>query len=586
MLRTLRSRLITAFLALLIISLSFLGILSFSLIENYLSRQIESNLNEQIEITKKIIESDWPNSINHLKTKAFSSEEHKSRLTIIDNKGRVIFDSASNGKALPNHSNRPEFRQALNGQTGKNIHDSDTLHTKMIYMAKPIEVQHKIVGAVRLAIPHNNLQSIMREISLFLLLAVILVFSAGIILACCLARHITKPLFSLISLVQRVADGSYGNKVQVNCNIKEIDVLSTAFNTMSEKLALILEKNKMEKNRLEKVLNTIPDSIIVLDYKKTVKYINPSAINKFHVAPEEIKEKSYLGLFRYRELTQAVDDIIKDKKDRHLQLSVPNNQYLDIYLAITGENEEEFLLILIRDITETKLIEQTQKDFIANVSHELKTPLTSILGFSETLLDSKIEEQEIRNKFLKIIQDESHRLLRLVNDLLSIAKIENLDFKKGLKTVCGNLPDYLQSIINTFSIQAEEADIKLCFENRLTGSPEFNFSPDALEQIMINLIDNALKYTPAGGKVTIILAEKNNQLQIEIHDNGSGIPQDDLNKIFQRFYRVDKARSRSLGGTGLGLAIVKHLVEIQGGNVWVDSILGKGSTFYFTLPKP
>lgn len=587
MVKSLRGKLVLTFISITLFSILFLGALVFNVLQTYLVKQLEFNLTEQVSLTRNLLETNWPKGVESLAANLKMQKQVYTRLTVIDAQGKVLIDSQAPAETMPNHKDRPEFASALQGKLGKSSHYSKTVHRKMLYIAQPIKQHQEVVGAVRLALPLDMLNRSLQDVLLLLFGAVLATLLISIFPALYLARHISTPILDITLMAKSIAAGNYGSQVKVKKTKDEISLLGRTFNLMSTKLKESLEEINQEKSKLETILYKIQDSIIVLDQMKRTQFINPLTEKTFQVSLQEVKGKSYLGLFRHPELSQLVDQVFATKKDARLSLEVPSpqRQHLEVFITLAGKDNQQLMIIFIRDMTKVHHLEQMRKEFVANVSHELKTPLTSILGFTETLLDENVDDQETQKRFLQIIKDEADRLLRLVNDLLSLSKIESSKPEKYLKKQPGNLADDIGRILKNFVKQADIANVHLDFKNLSPHLPLINYDQDALEQIMINLIDNSIKYTRDGGIVEVVLEDSIDKVKISIIDTGMGIPLEDLKRIFERFYRVDKARSRDQGGTGLGLSIVKHLVESHGGSVSVDSQVGKGSTFMFTLPK-
>lgn len=585
--KNLRSKLVIAFISINLFSILFLGLLFFNVMQKYLVMQLEYNLNEEVIVTRQLLETNWHKGIQNLSSNIKFKNHKYSRLTIIDAQGKVLIDSISNPKDMANHKSSPEFVAALQGKTGRNISFSPVMKRRMLYIAQPIEQNNQIVGALRLALPLDILNRSLLDVFSLLFGAVSLTLLVIVFLALYLAHHISTPILEMVELAQSISSGNYGARVKTKDASDEINLLGKTLNIMSGKLKDGLEEIQQERDKLETILYKHQDSIIVLDPKRTVQFINPAAENTFKVSLEEIKNKSYLGLFRHRELTQTVEKVFITGEDAKISLDVSalQKQFYEVFITLTGKENQQMMIILIRDMTKIHQLEQIRKEFVANVSHELKTPLTSILGFTETLLEENVDDIRTRNRFLHIIQDEAHRLLRLVNDLLSLSKIEGSKPEKFLRKELDNIIETVSLVTKKFATQAEAKSIELKFINFSPDLEPFYYDPDGLEQILINLIDNAIKYTKNRGKVEVALEDKINHVKIAVTDTGLGIPVDDLNRIFERFYRVDKARSRQMGGTGLGLSIVKHLVEAHGGSVSVDSEVGVGTTFSFTIPK-
>jgi len=299
-----------------------------------------------------------------------------------------------------------------------------------------------------------------------------------------------------------------------------------------------------------------------------------------------------LEVIRNAELEAAITSVVREGKNKVLELNVtvPGGRILEVNVvgmlpssSSTGADGEGVrgAIAVFHDITRLKELEIIRQDFVANVSHELRTPLTTIKGYAETLLEGALKE-EVAFQFVQVIKRHTDRLTKIVEDLLMLSKIESKEFQLKIEFI--SLPDFINDVIDFVKEAAEKKEISIS-QSKITSSQAVGADRNYLEQIFINLLDNAIKYTHEGGKVTISAIEKDKrEIQFSIEDDGMGIPREDIPRIFERFYRVDKGRSQELGGTGLGLSIVKHLVQAHGGRVWVESQLGEGSTFYFTLP--
>lgn len=389
---------------------------------------------------------------------------------------------------------------------------------------------------------------------------------------------ILNPIKSLTSIATKIALGQYEKRIDFYEN-DEIGQLSHSFNLMASRLEETIKDLNDKKNKLYSILNSMDDGVIFVDNDQNIILINPAAMDLFEIKGD-VKNRYILEVIR----DNRIYEILKNKEDSPAELVINNNKYRIIQTKAISVSDfatqnEIGVLLVFHDVTKIKTLEKMRSDFVANVSHELKTPLTSIKGFAETL--KYVEDSATREKFLDIINVEAERLSRLINDILTLSELEHKDYSVNFQRVCLN--DSIEEVYYIMQTIANEKNIKLEF-NLANEKLYINGDRDKFKQMMINLIDNAIKYTPSGGTVEIKLNKDKDNAIIDIKDTGIGIPKQHLPRLFERFYRVDKARSRSMGGTGLGLAIVKHILMIFNGNIQVESEVNKGTKFTITLP--
>jgi two-component system phosphate regulon sensor histidine kinase PhoR len=335
-----------------------------------------------------------------------------------------------------------------------------------------------------------------------------------------------------------------------------------------------------ESTILKAIAKEMRSGVVVLNRDKKIRYANPFFEESFAL-DGELKGKSLDEFISSKRLLLAVDAFASTSEVPAAQIEiVERERVFNVRMVPTKEGETVNLLLFVSDVTEEKLLESIKKDFVANVSHELRTPLASIKGYSETLLDGGLDDRKTLEDFLRIIDKHATRMSRLIDDLLILSRLESHQIQMVAEPL--DISELASSIVEGFSKQAKDKGIELTL-SASDDMPQMAGDRDRIEQVMTNLLDNAIKYTPADGKVDVSLFVDDGEIRLDVRDTGLGIPEEDISRIFERFYRVDKARSRELGGTGLGLAIVKHIVQGLGGRVWVESKLGGGSTFSFAL---
>ncbi|WP_459499160.1 two-component system histidine kinase PnpS [Bacillus sp. C1] len=394
-----------------------------------------------------------------------------------------------------------------------------------------------------------------------------------------------RPIESVTKVAIELAKGNYKARAYES-HSDETGMLSKAINILARNLQEMTLEQEMQQDRLHTLIENMGSGMILIDSRGYISLVNRSYKEIFYVTDEEYLSRLYHEAFLHTEIIELVEEIfmteVKVRKQMLLPLGI-ERKHFEVYGApIIGTNHEwKGIVLVFHDITELKKLEQMRKDFLANVSHELKTPITSIKGFSETLLDGAMENQQFCQHFLHIILKESERMQGLIEDLLDLSKIEQQGFKLDMGIV--NIKGLLEEIQMVLDKKSQDKDIVLQLD--INKPISVIGDPSRLQQIFINLINNAIVYTPSGGAVSVTLFEDDRSAYIKVSDTGIGISNEEIPRIFERFYRVDKARSRNTGGTGLGLSIVKHLVEAHQGTITVDSNVGEGTTFTVSLPK-
>ncbi|BCV23179.1 two-component system histidine kinase PnpS [Moorella sp. Hama-1] len=413
------------------------------------------------------------------------------------------------------------------------------------------------------------------------MLVVFLLLAGGTFI---LAGGIITPLRALLPLTRRIAAGDLEQRIEIQSD-DEVGLLSHHLNVMVENLRNNFREIAAERNRMEAILASMTDGLVAVDQVGRVIMVNPAAEEMIGKKGPEVVHKYLLKVIRNHEIDEMVKEILASglPLEQEVRLFPTTSQLFKVHgMPITSEQGRVVGAVLtIRDITTIRHLEQMRTEFVANVSHELRTPLTSIRGFVETLLEGALEDPEVSRRFLGIINNEARRLQQLIEDLLALSRLENQPQRQIPDRA--DLASTLERVLVTVTPLASDKGVDLQTEIP-GGIPELAISESYLNQVLLNLIDNGIKYTPAGGKVTVRAIPEGDLVQVEVEDTGIGIPSESLPRVFERFYRVDKARSREMGGTGLGLAIVKHIVESHGGSINVTSRPGQGSCFFFTLP--
>jgi two-component system phosphate regulon sensor histidine kinase PhoR len=411
-----------------------------------------------------------------------------------------------------------------------------------------------------------------------------LIWLSGTLLGIRLASGIRKPLAEIGAVARRIAAGDWDAEVRHPTN-DEIGELALALNAISGAIREKSHQLTESKGRLEAVLANMESGVALFDRNGRIDLVNPSAECILGVSKYEAVGRTYVETLKNYPLIRIIDEVHQTGKPQsgEITLIFPAERIIQAHAApVFGEwQEPRGVVLVLHDISEIRRLERVRAEFVANVSHELKTPVTAVKGFAETLLEGALYNSKACEEFVGIIGEEAERLNRLINDLLSLSRIESREMKLQLELL--ELGPEIRQIADKIKPRFQKKELALSVA--ASGHPVVALADrDRLEQVLLNLLENSLMYTPSGGRVEVGVKESEGLVVVSVSDTGIGIPPDDIPRIFERFYRVDRARSRKLGGTGLGLAIVKHIVETHGGRVWVESEVGKGSTFYFTLP--
>lgn len=518
-----------------------------------------------------------------------------ARVTVVAADGTVLADSAVLEADLPavdNHLSRPEIQQALSTGHGQDIRASQTTGERTMYRAI---LMTRPQGAppvfVRVGLPMVFLDREIAKLQQNLMLALGAAFFLAVSLSIWLTRSITRPLSDIAAAAQGLASG--GPHVPINASSRdEVGLMASALNHMADQLHAKIAELSEDRAQLLAMLTSMVEGVIVLDYRGNVLQVNPALERMFGITRAEARGRHCAEVFRHQQLNELVSAILSTRTNHEDEIVLmPTGRCLHAQASVAGgERENEACAVLVfHDITELRRLEKIRKDFVANVSHELRTPLTSIKGYVEALLDGANDDPAVSANFLRIILAQSDRLNLIIEDLLELSKIESgrVSFKQD--------PINVRTMIErTLSMIKPLADKK---GHRLVtvideALPVLVGDEDRLVQVLTNLLDNAVKYTPEQGTITVTAhgvqdaswPSAGHTLELSVADTGIGIPEQDRPRVFERFYRVDKARSRELGGTGLGLAIVKHIVEGHGGQVWVEAHYPTGSRFVVRLP--
>ncbi len=541
--------------------------------ERTLREQIERNLKEKTLMFAHRVETDRQHSLAVITSQ--EGQAAGARATVIDPTGKVLADSEADPSTMENHAHRPEFVAALAGQIGVDDRKSRTVSVPFVYVAAPISG-----GAVRLAYPLPEIEITDRPLRRALFWGSLSAFIFAVLVASVASQYVGRRLQRIVSFAERVAGGDLAARIASTAT-DEIGQVAAALDKTARRVEESYARVQTSQRELETLLNSMQDAVVAVDADGRIQWANRSMARLLLRAPrlnapliDSVRDPDFLAAIQEAARGQVVTSARSN--------TIASGRTFDVTAApMPGGGA----VAVLRDLTETERMEKSRRDFIANVSHELRTPLTSIQGYTETLLDSPPENNHLR-EFLEIIRKNAARMTRLTEDLLTLARVESGEHRFAIQRV--GTEELLRDALESFREVARSYGVELAIENSVPAA-NVNADREAIHQIFSNLIENALKYAASGKKVILgaRAAEsgvEKSSVEFYVRDFGPGISSEHLPRLFERFYRVDKARSRESGGTGLGLAIAKHIVLAHGGTIRAESELNHGSTFFFTLP--
>ena len=526
------------------------------------------------------------------------NNENISEIQVVDVKGTIRGDSDVNNRSLVGQKTTDaEIKQVIYNSRSftKTTYDKRDNRRYYIAITPLLSVSgntNTVVGAVYVKANMETVYDSINSVVVIFATASLIATAIGMALAIVISRAITRPIDEMKKQTSRIARGDYSGQVRIYGQ-DELGQLAQAVNNLSVKIEEAQGSSEAERRRLDSVLSHMSDGVIATDRRGNITIINEMASEDLNVNPDEVIGRSILDVldirsqYTLREILENQDEIILDLSDAE------HEQILNAYFSLI-QRESGFisgLVCVLHDVTEQQKIDRERRQFVSNVSHELRTPLTSMRSYIEALNDGAWKDPEVAPQFLKVTQDETDRMIRMINDLLSLSRMDSGRLQLELELV--NLNELFNYILNRFDMMLDKDnnDTRDTKTKNYTIKRDFTkrdlwveIDTDKFIQVVDNIMNNAIKYSPDGGVITCCLLETHNHVILSITDQGLGIPKKDLNHVFDRFFRVDKARSRAQGGTGLGLAISKEVIALHHGKIWVDSIEGKGSTFYISLP--
>jgi two-component system phosphate regulon sensor histidine kinase PhoR len=593
-------RLYAGYVLIIIITTIIIGVLiNKQMAENGIE-EINQNLEARTEYLSQIAlpvlanqRSAQKNNLSKINTDQMLQEivstlGHKtdSRLTVIGQNGVVIADSQERPEIMDNHSKRPEIIQARQTGAGTSARFSNTLKLEMIYRAQSVIEQENLLGYVRVSLPSVTIEKKLTQLQNIIVLSGLFASLIALALGFYIAKSFTQPLIKLTEIAEAISRGEYDKRI-IHKQNDEIGQLAKAFNRMAAASSHRMEEITKDRNSLAMILTGMVEGVVGVDEEQNIVHINNAAADMLGLSIASSLNKAIWEQVRIQEINISLERALKTGTVVESQMRRPTegeDLVVNIYVAVLLDSQQKLngAVIVLNDISKLDLLRRIRRDFVANASHELKTPITAIKGLAETILDDKSMPIETLRNFIQKIGIQSNRLASLITDLLSLSRFESDPDADNFQLI--NFTEVVERTIKGALVNCVDKHLALIQKNCTTERLQIKGDVQALSQLVDNLMDNAIKYTPPHGKITVSLMSEKDFVRFQISDTGIGISQSEQNRVFERFYRVDKARSRELGGTGLGLAIVKNIAQQHGGSVAVESQLGRGSIFTVHMP--
>jgi len=516
------------------------------------------------------------------------------RVTVIDSSGRVLADTAEDPARMENHADRPEYQQAMTTGAGGSVRFSNTVKTEFVYRAARYQPPAGLPVVIRVAHPLKEIDASLAELRGKLVLASLVILALGAVASLGFSQRLAARVERLKDFSLRVAEGDF-QPLAAEQPRDELSELGDALNETARRLDQQIRLLSGERNQSSAILRSMVEGVAVVDAQERLVFCNRAFAETLNLEPAGSEGRPLIEVLRITDLLELIRRALKGEEGLRIEIAMGIVQQRSFSVTaapvkaldqVAGSVSQPAdrpagAVVVLHDVTELRRLERVRQDFVANVSHEFKTPLTAIQGFAETLLAGALEDPKNNKRFLEIIRDHAARLARLTDDLLKLARMDAGKLEVEFSPV--SLTELIEGCAETTLLKASRKEIVLDIETPL-GLPPVRGDARLLREVLQNLLDNAIQYTPSGGKIHVKATAGAREAVVTVSDTGIGIPLADQERIFERFYRVDDARSREAGGTGLGLSIAKHIVEAHGGRLWVESAVGSGSRFSFTIP--
>ncbi len=582
MFHSIQWRITFSFILVVLVSMGTLGVYLANSITSSQVASLRSQLENEAKITAEaslpaFLGPDKKESLDILAKKL--GKQIDARVTIIDLDGTVLGDSEKDPSVMENHAGRPEVRDALAKGVGESTRYSTTLGHKMMYVAVPISSEDEVLGIARVSLPLTAVESLVNRVRISVIAAMAIASLMVILAAWLITRTTTKPIRELTNASKRIASGELGQEITIGAR-DEAGELARAFNQMSLKLREMVETISEDRSRLASILDNMADGVIMTDREGNIVLTNKATEKIFQIRSEGAVGRPLIEAVRDHDVDEVLKSCLENSQEQVAQFeSSSSERFLRVIAVPITDGRMSGALLLFQDLTELRDLQTMRRELVGNISHEFRTPLAGIKAMVETLRDGAVNDKEIAKDFLVRIEGEVDRLTHMVAELTELSRIET--GKAHLKLEPLDLNLLIDEVVTQLRPQAERQQLSISKEPA-ADLPSVHADKERIRQVIVNIIHNAIKFTHPGGRITVTTRRLDESVAVDITDTGIGIAKDDLPRIFERFYKADRARSR--GGTGMGLAIAKHIVEAHGGNIWAESEEGKGSTFTFSLP--
>lgn len=589
-------RIYATYLVIIVLCVAAVGFYAVRSVRGFYVEHTERELQARAALVREqvvpAIVADTPEELEALVQRLGQASGTRITIIAVDRpgaaRGEVLADSDSDPTEMENHAGRPEFVTALLGRPGVAIRYSETLRENMMYVAVPVTEDGRISTVVRTAVPITRVNDALASLYGSIAVSAVVVAIVAAIIGLYVSRRISGQMREIKVGAERLAAGDFSHTLSVP-SVEEFASVAESINRMAEELDDKLRRLTHERNEREAVLASMVEGVLAVDIDERVIAVNAAAARLLDTEASLAEGKTIQEIVRNPDLQHVVAQTLDGHRPVEADIVMRvgaeerNLQANGTLLHGDADGSDVGAVVVLNDVTRLKRLEAVRRDFVANVSHELKTPVTSIKGFAETLEDGALDDPEAARRFVRIIAGQADRLNSIIEDLLALSTLEQSGDSPLLQLEEADLCDVVAVALEVCGPKAEAKHIEL--REDCPGCLLARVSPPLLEQAVVNLIDNATKYSAEGSTVIVTLEDRGEEVVVSVTDEGQGVAREHLPRLFERFYRVDKARSRDLGGTGLGLAIVKHVAQIHGGRVSVDSVLGRGSTFRIHLPR-